>query len=776
MAQLFETILQISLSTAAVIGVLLLLVPLWQKRYSARWRKAIWLIIAVRLLIPFSLELPQTPVQMNVDLQATPAWQAAVTDDAVTDGESVNTTDNAVQTVNHTAQDNGAVVSDVTVAKETQISRGELWALVWMVGAVVFLLAHGAQYAVFRRRVLCNAQPLPEQETVLQQASDGLNLRHYPNVLLSSKAHGPMLIGFVRSAIILPERIYGEKELLLILRHELVHYQQHDLWYKLVLLVANAVHWFNPLVYLMNRQANHDVEQVCDDKVVANQDMDYRKAYSMTILQAMSSSRGIALSTYLSKDAQNSKKRFADILYPQKYKRGLLLLCVVIIAAVGVSGCLQIGADTNEVDAVALYEQVASWLPEGAIENPENYSVMATSVEKNCKYYVWREKPMEVETRDSAFMADTHRQVGEKFYEYQHVLNVGIDMDSQEIIYFEYQNTGKPLAAADGFVPFYEDTDAAAAYRNQFLDAFIPDTEQLKIWNDKNWGGAQAQQPKYLCYQIRDEQNHYNYEVRLQTETGYVSYYKRDYYNKEWRKEMMNWLAEQYKQNLGEVFNFPANEASAGNYWQYIVDGQYRIQPVGVDVYWQPKMTTTMKQKLEQLRQTNALQYATVQDSYQSWYHDETMQLYMTADITWNDKLDLSAAQLYYHSLATDNIDADWQPWQPWDAAHWQWKENELQIKWAAASYARAYCDKQREAMALFGKADNVRFSDNAYELNYQSELIKRCELKSSYLDGSESVEVQVKLQTTDNSYDYLTMQLAKVDGEWQVAGAWLEK
>ena len=96
-----------------------------------------------------------------------------------------------------------------------------------------------------------------------------------------------MLIGFMKSTIILPERIYNERELLLILRHELVHYQQHDLWYKLVLLATNAVHWFNPLVYLMNRQANHDVEQVCDDKVVANQDMDYRKAYSLTILRCV---------------------------------------------------------------------------------------------------------------------------------------------------------------------------------------------------------------------------------------------------------------------------------------------------------------------------------------------------------------------------------------------------------------------------------------------------------------------------------------------------------
>ncbi len=74
--QYAAALLQISLSTAVVIGVLLLLVPLWQKRYSARWRKVIWLILAVRLLVPFSLELPQTAVQLEMDLQAAPAWQA----------------------------------------------------------------------------------------------------------------------------------------------------------------------------------------------------------------------------------------------------------------------------------------------------------------------------------------------------------------------------------------------------------------------------------------------------------------------------------------------------------------------------------------------------------------------------------------------------------------------------------------------------------------------------------------------------------------------------
>ena len=101
------------------------------------------------------------------------------------------------------------------------------------------------------------------------------------------------------------------------------------------------MHWFNPLVYLTVRQAGRDLEQVCDDEVVAGKDMGYRKAYCMTILNTMANQRGVALSTYLSKDAQNVKKRFAEILQPKQYRRGaVVFLAIVLLAAVS-SGCLQ---------------------------------------------------------------------------------------------------------------------------------------------------------------------------------------------------------------------------------------------------------------------------------------------------------------------------------------------------------------------------------------------------------------------------------------------------
>ena len=173
MEKLLEIVLQISLSTAAVIGVLLLLVPLWQKRYSARWRKAIWLLLAIRLLIPFSPELSVTPVQMDMNWQAAPAWKSAAMDNAIPDAADVAVTGDAVQTVSNVAQSNMVDAVDTAAATGIQVSRGEVWALVWLIGISLFLLIHGIQYVIFYRKVLKNVLSLPEQDNLLRQAGEG---------------------------------------------------------------------------------------------------------------------------------------------------------------------------------------------------------------------------------------------------------------------------------------------------------------------------------------------------------------------------------------------------------------------------------------------------------------------------------------------------------------------------------------------------------------------------------------------------------------------------
>ena len=157
MNQYAAALLQISLSMAAVIGVMLLLVPLWQKRYSARWRKGIWLLIALRLLVPVSLELPQTAVQLEMDLQAAPAWQGkqmSENNNAAAPASTPTAEVEALQAIDDGAREVQAAASpSATVLPMQQpISRGMLLFAVWLAGAAAFLLWHGVHYAFFATR------------------------------------------------------------------------------------------------------------------------------------------------------------------------------------------------------------------------------------------------------------------------------------------------------------------------------------------------------------------------------------------------------------------------------------------------------------------------------------------------------------------------------------------------------------------------------------------------------------------------------------------------
>lgn len=76
-----------------------------------------------------------------------------------------------------------------------------------------------------------------------------------------------------------------------ILRHELTHFRRRDIGYKLLLLCAALVHWFNPLVWIMLRAAEGDMERACDDDVVKGLSREQRGRYGQTIVDALRQER-----------------------------------------------------------------------------------------------------------------------------------------------------------------------------------------------------------------------------------------------------------------------------------------------------------------------------------------------------------------------------------------------------------------------------------------------------------------------------------------------------
>ena len=146
MTNFIETLLQISITIAAVIGLLLLLVPVWQKRYSAKWRKLIWLIIAVRLLVPFSIELPSAPVQMNVDMHEAVvlSTQPIITEQNTPIPATPNKIDTPSDLVVNTTVN--TTTPTVTVEKGILLDRGTVLFALWLFGLSLFTMYHIVQY------------------------------------------------------------------------------------------------------------------------------------------------------------------------------------------------------------------------------------------------------------------------------------------------------------------------------------------------------------------------------------------------------------------------------------------------------------------------------------------------------------------------------------------------------------------------------------------------------------------------------------------------------
>ena len=104
---------------------------------------------------------------------------------------------------------------------------------------------------------------------------------------MSDQIVSPLTYGILRPVIILPKRMDWEdhNSLYFVLTHELAHIKRWDAAWKLCLAAVLAVHWFNPLVWMMYALANRDIELACDEKVIRTVGSKRRVAYARVLVE-----------------------------------------------------------------------------------------------------------------------------------------------------------------------------------------------------------------------------------------------------------------------------------------------------------------------------------------------------------------------------------------------------------------------------------------------------------------------------------------------------------
>ena len=355
------TLLSISISGSILAIVLFSIKPLLKHRVSKAFSYYIWLVVLLRLALPFAAPVNAMDVifsNANDVMQTTQAASDTQEADAFTPG--ING-EKAVTPEYNSQAEFQSVDAKRTYSPALSAPGFDLWAFIkgniqwiWAVGALCSFAWFVIAYLRFYRHIKkMNTRPRSGDEAVFNTVRGNRRVRLAYNQYVKT----PMLIGLVSPVIVIPQLAYVRNGMSIklknILRHELTHYKRKDLIYKWLTVAVTSLHWFNPLMIFLRREISRACELSCDEAVIRDMTDDEKQSYGDTLL-ALSTSRrppvGI-LATTLCEKKSELKERLISIM---KYKKKTIWAVILsVILALALTGCsVALGAATTQTEEV----------------------------------------------------------------------------------------------------------------------------------------------------------------------------------------------------------------------------------------------------------------------------------------------------------------------------------------------------------------------------------------------------------------------------------------
>jgi len=336
--------------------------PLLAKRYSEKGRYYAWLIIMVGLIIPFRPQWGNALVGVEVPTHTVTMFASQLEDGAL----PIITNPTVLLPMGDTAVNNPTF----------SIPWWSVGFAVWIIGAILFATYQIIKHYRFTKATKRWSENIKDKQilSVFENLKSEMGITKPVSIHLCSCVSSPMLVGIINPKILMPTANLAKDELRFILKHELVHFKRKDLLYKLLLLVATAIHWFNPLVYLSVRVINILCETSCDTEVVKDVDADTRQIYSEAIIGVVNyqSKLKTALSTNFYGGKKGMKNRISSIMDMSKKRMGAVILTGALVLTIGTGFVVA----TNTVSANA-QEPVTS--NTATVETSSNAQDVATN-------------------------------------------------------------------------------------------------------------------------------------------------------------------------------------------------------------------------------------------------------------------------------------------------------------------------------------------------------------------------------------------------------------
>lgn len=272
---------------------------------------ALWMIAALRLLLPLSIPMP---FKIHIDL------------DVFSDVVQKLPSGNIASTLPGDSPPSYDIGTAVPSPATEHISTFEI---LWLVGvlllAIYFSISYFRSMRKFRMSIPDNT-PYIQNWLTAHQISRPLAVRS--SDLISS----PLTYGILHPVILLPKKLDRNDQVALkyVLTHEYVHIRRFDAITKILFAAVLCIHWFNPLVWVMYVLANRDIELSCDAWVIRMMGEKNRSSYALMLIKMEEKRSGMsALYSHFGKNAIS--ERIEAIM---KFKKTSILACTLALALI----------------------------------------------------------------------------------------------------------------------------------------------------------------------------------------------------------------------------------------------------------------------------------------------------------------------------------------------------------------------------------------------------------------------------------------------------------
>ena len=316
MTEIFLTFVNMSISAGWIVLAVLLLRLILKK--APKWiAVALWGIVALRLICPFTVEsvLSLIPSTQTVS-------PSIMTDTVPTVNTGIPVLNNAVNPI----ISQSFTPNPGDSANPIQILIPIL-TYIWLGGVVILLGYTVFSYFRVKRKI-------------------GTAVRFRDNIYQSERVISPFVLGILRPKIYLPFHMDAQ-DMEYVIAHENAHIRRRDHIWKPLGFLLLTLHWFNPLMWLGYVLLCRDIELACDEKVIKGLDRESRADYSQALLDC-SVNRRIIAACPLTFGEVNVKGRVKSVLSYKKPAFWLILAAIIICIAVAV--CFLTNPPSKEPD------------------------------------------------------------------------------------------------------------------------------------------------------------------------------------------------------------------------------------------------------------------------------------------------------------------------------------------------------------------------------------------------------------------------------------------